>query len=166
MLHFRITNSFDCVNFFWDDAIPFTWIEWLGESTTLKTAKYFYAPTLIDRGHIVFWPVCLSVLPFVHLFVRKIFHIGHIFWLVELGPSYFTWVHLVTRPFCWYQVQGHLSRSNNMVTVFEKMTIVWAFVFHKHILFFLTPNLILDPCWWHVRTRGPRWPCIAPLADM
>ena len=40
--------------------------------------------------------------------------------LYELGPSYFKWVFLLTRPFCWYQVRGHLSRSNINVTVFEK----------------------------------------------
>ena len=33
------------------------------------------------------------------------------------------------------QIQGHLSRSNIKVTVFEKIAIVGALVFHKHILF-------------------------------
>ena len=34
------------------------------------------------------------------------------------------------------QSQGHLSRLNNKVTVFEKkMTVAGAFVFHKRILF-------------------------------
>ena len=34
-------------------------------------------------GAYSFWPVCLSVHPFFHLFVCKNFYIGHIFWLVR-----------------------------------------------------------------------------------
>ena len=46
----------------------------------------FYAPTSIDQGHMVFGPsVCLCV----HLFVRKNFYIGHIFWLVRLRAFIF-----------------------------------------------------------------------------
>ena len=43
----------------------------------------------------------------------------------------------MTRPFCWYQVHGHQSRSrsNIKVTVFEKMAVARALVFHKHTLF-------------------------------
>ena len=54
--------------------------------------RHFYGPASIDRGHIVFWPVrlsicplvLLSVYPCVRLFVRKIVYIGHIFRLVIL----------------------------------------------------------------------------------
>ena len=50
----------------------------------------FYAPASIDPGYLVFGPsICLSA---------KTLNIGHIFRLVRLGPSYFTWVHLMTRP--------------------------------------------------------------------
>ena len=41
----------------------------------------FYAPTLIDRGHIVFVPpfVCPSVCPFVFLVcVQKLFHLPYL----------------------------------------------------------------------------------------
>ena len=36
----------------------------------------------------------------------------------------------MTRPFCCYQVQGHLSRSQFL----KKMAVAGAFVFQKHIL--------------------------------
>ena len=41
----------------------------------------------------------------------------------------------MARPFCWYQVHGHQSRSSIKVTVFEKMAVGGALVFHKHSLF-------------------------------
>ena len=43
----------------------------------------------------------------------------------------------MTRPFSWYLVQGHQSRSrsNIKVRVFKKMAIAGALVFHKHNLF-------------------------------
>ena len=84
--------------------------------TMLSTLPdFFMPPPRIDRsGAYIFGPsVCLCI----RLFVRKNFYIGHIFWLVRLRVSYLTWVHLVTRPFCWYQAQGHQSWSTPNIKV-------------------------------------------------
>ena len=74
-------------------------------------------------GHTVFWPFCLSI-----CLSAKTFTLAISFDWKELWPSYFTLVYLVTRPFCWYQVQGHLLRSNIKVTVFGKMAVEGALV--------------------------------------
>ena len=45
----------------------------------------------------------------------------------------------MTRPLCWYHIQGHLSRSrsNIKVTVFKKKAVAGALVFHRLNLFTL-----------------------------
>ena len=105
----------------------------------------FYAPTSINWGHIVF---CPSVCPLVHLSMRP-FVCPQTFTLANLfiGKTYFTWVYLVTSPFCCYQVQGHQSRSNIKVTVLKKkMAIVGALVFHIHSFFF--PKVLYSIDWY------------------
>ena len=44
---------------------------------------------------------------------------------------------LGVKPFLQYHSQGHLSRSrsNIKVTVFAKLAVAGAFVFHKHMLY-------------------------------
>ena len=83
----------------------------------------------IDRsGAYSFWPVRLFVCFSTKTFTLAITFIFHIY--ISWGRTFFK-----------YQSQGHLSRSNIKVTVFEKMAVEGAFVFHKHILFlFLYPS--------------------------
>ena len=106
----------------------------------MTTKDYIFLCTCIDRsGAYSFWPVCFSVCQCVHLSIclsTKTFTMTITFDWQDLGSSYFTWVYLVTRPFCWYKVQGYQSRlrSNTIDTVFEKMAVAGAFVFYKHSL--------------------------------
>ena len=93
----------------------------------LLTRSYrpFLCPCIDRLGAYSFWPVHLCVCVSVCLFVclsAKTFTLSISFDWCVLRPSYFTQEYLVTRPFCWYQVQGHLSksRSNIKVTVFKK----------------------------------------------
>ena len=62
------------------------------------------------------------------------------------GSSYLTCEFIVTRPFCLLQVQGHCSRSNIKVKVFEKKW-PWggggALCFTNTLFFFMLVNFIL-----------------------
>ena len=44
-----------------------------------KKKKFFLCPSIDRSGAYSFWPICLSVRPFVVFFVGKNFHVGHIF---------------------------------------------------------------------------------------
>ena len=89
----------------------------------------FLCPCIDRSGAYSFLPVCLSA---------KTFMLSIAFEWQMIKLSYLTYVLLWVKPFLKYQSQDHLSRSrsNIKVTVFEKMAIVGAFMFHKHILFF------------------------------
>ena len=83
----------------------------------------FYDPASIDWGHVIFVPsVCLSAKAFTLIGNSKGLHIWH---------EYTLWQDLsVCNKFkVIYQGQAQISRS-----VFKKMVVAGAFVFHKHIL--------------------------------
>ena len=96
-------------------------------ATYLRTVVYFYAPILIDRGHVIF---ALSVRYFVckNLTLATTFE----WYMIEL--SYLTCVFIFVEPFLDTKVkviwQGQISRSQFK----KKMAVVAVFMFHKHNL--------------------------------
>ena len=102
----------------------------------------FYAPTSIDRRHVVLGPpVCpsvrLSVSVSFSLFA-KTFALAIAF---ECDGAFIFHIYIYSlgvKPFFYYQSQGHWSRSrlHIKVTVFEKkMAVAGELVLNKHSLF-------------------------------
>ena len=81
----------------------------------------------------------ISFQGYFHTTYKIVFTLDITFECYDIGPSYLTCEFIVIRSFCSLQLQCHQSRSrsNIKVTVFERMAVAGAFVFHKHTLFYL-----------------------------
>ena len=119
-------------------------------SNIVGPSNIFYAPASIDRG------IQLLVHPFVCLSAKS-FTLAISFDWLELGPPYFTWVYLVTRPFIWYHVQGHLSRFNIKVKIFKKWLLRGHWYFTNTSCYEIGHMIVLPVPPRMMKYAGVRW---------
>ena len=111
------------------------WLLWIHNIyfVQLFTTFYFYFPVSINPAH-SFCPVCLSFCPL------KSFNIGYNFWMVS-HRAFIFYMHIL-----WSKIFSLVLRLRLSVKInikyqghnFQRMAAVRTFVFHKHILLWVS----------------------------